>query len=160
MRFRITMAIAFAVVGLAALASPAAAAGTSPTMPTTAVSQVTSNALPSACGMSLCLGHGFFVVGNDYHAPDFKAQFIFQNDGNLVDYDENALPRWASHTANRGFECIFQNDGNLVVYNSIGQPLWASRTNGHPNDVLAIQNDGNVVIYNGNTPIWATHTRH
>ncbi len=39
---------------------------------------------------------------------------------------------------------LMQHDGNLVVYDPDGSPLWASGTDGHPGASLAIQDDGNL----------------
>jgi hypothetical protein len=51
-----------------------------------------------------------------------------------------------------------QTDGNLVLYDYQHHPVWASGTNGHPGAYLVIQKDGNAVIYKGITPLWATNT--
>ena len=40
---------------------------------------------------------------------------------------------------------IFQGDGNLVLYNLEGKPVWASNTTGTEVDKFVIQNDGNFV---------------
>jgi hypothetical protein len=56
-----------------------------------------------------------------------------QADGNLVVYDAQSRPQWASRTEGsgvaRGFSLAMQDDGNLVVYDSRGsQPLWSLGT--------------------------------
>ena len=52
-----------------------------------------------------------------------------------------------------------QRDGNLVVYNAQGRPVWASGTDGNPGSWLWVQNDGNLVIYRPDgAPIWASNT--
>jgi len=52
-----------------------------------------------------------------------------------------------------------QADGNLVMYDNQQKPLWASGVVGHPKAFLAVQDDGNAVIYDAtNNPIWATNT--
>jgi hypothetical protein len=155
LKFRIATAVAVAAAGLAVLASPAMASGS----PATPAHRIAA-AAASACGNpnNICLGHGFLPVGVRFVTA--KADLVFQNDGNLVDYDERGRARWASNTYLRGTEAIFQNDGNLVVYVASGR-LWASGTFGHPNDYLVIQGDGNVVIYDpGDRVLWATHTNH
>jgi hypothetical protein len=58
---------------------------------------------------------------------------------------------------------IIQPDGNLVIYNSQHKPIWASDTcQSHHKDYHAnMQSDGNLVIYNSdNHPLWATNTQH
>jgi uncharacterized protein YkwD len=55
-----------------------------------------------------------------------------------------------------------QGDGNLVIYDSQDHPTWASGTHDRgATDVTTImQSDGNLVIYNNSpiTSIWASHT--
>jgi hypothetical protein len=100
------------------------------------------------------------AVGHCYRTP--KACLIFQNDGNLVVYDENGVARWDSGTW--GFVdsyADFQTDGHLVIYARNGAPLWGSVTHGNPGATLWVQSDGNVVIYNrSGLPVWATNTDH
>ncbi|MFF4524497.1 protein kinase domain-containing protein [Streptomyces bluensis] len=83
-----------------------------------------------------------------------------QADGNLVIYDQDGKPRWASITKGEGNSARFQPDGNLVVYTSDGQALWASRTHGNPGAVLVFQADGNVLIKSGDTVLWAAGTEN
>jgi hypothetical protein len=154
-RIRITAAVVFALASLVVLASPAMASAP----PATPVHRIALGVPACQDPNNICLGHGTFPMGVFFLTA--KARFVFQGDGNLVDYDENGRARWASFTDGRGAICVFQNDGNLVVYNSAGNPLWNSVTNGHPNDYLVVQGDGNVVIYDpGDHPIWATNTNH
>jgi hypothetical protein len=55
--------------------------------------------------------------------------------------------------------CIMQNDGNLVIYDPQWTPLWASGSHGHRGSRLLVQDDGNVVIYRPDgRAVWATHT--
>jgi hypothetical protein len=62
------------------------------------------------------------------------AQFIMQNDGNLVLYSTFAGRTrvcWASGTNGRGGIFVeYQQDGNLVIYNASMRPVWASNTAG------------------------------
>jgi hypothetical protein len=100
--------------------------------------------------------------GQAVRSESFKANLVMQMDGNVVVYDENNRPRWASGTwGNPGATLRFQTDGNLVVYTASGLPIWASQTYGNSGARLEVQDDGNVVIYNRNgLPIWATGTHH
>jgi hypothetical protein len=55
-----------------------------------------------------------------------------QNDGNLVIYDANGNPTWASNTQFKGispYKLIMQTDRNLVIYDGNGKPTWATATN-------------------------------
>lgn len=100
------------------------------------------------------------TLPKNHHYQSQRADFVFQPDGNLVDYDETGTARWATGTEHRGYTAVFQKDGNLVVYNVDNQPLWASHTEHHTGAILAIQDDGNVVIYDGQYALWATGTNH
>jgi len=58
---------------------------------------------------------------------------IMQGDGNLVIYDPNDSPIWASNTEGKGtpkYKYIMQQDGNLVIYDKFQNPIWASNTRG------------------------------
>lgn len=58
---------------------------------------------------------------------------LMQNDGNLVVYDDNHSPLWASNTQGKGipkYRYVMQQDGNLVVYDQLNNALWASNTQG------------------------------
>lgn len=112
-------------------------------------------------------------MGVAFSSSTGKARFVFQYDGNLVDYDENNAPRWESRTANDqrpagdgGKSCSFQQDGNLVVYDAGSAAVFSSNTaddqqGGNGGRVLIIQDDGNVVIYNaGGVALWSTNANH
>ncbi|MFB2970221.1 S8 family serine peptidase [Aerosakkonema sp. BLCC-F183] len=63
--------------------------------------------------------------------------------------------QWITST---GYKFIFQNDGNLVLYNPQRKPIWATGTEGTGADRFSVQADGNVVLYDRNKPVWATDT--
>jgi hypothetical protein len=101
-----------------------------------------------------------------------------QDDGNLVIYNSQNQPIWASNTVsscgnnqtrpenslinnttmplgttikstNQCFSLNAQTDGNLVLYRkSNGQALWDTKTYGRNVNRTIFQNDGNLVIYN------------
>jgi hypothetical protein len=49
---------------------------------------------------------------------------------------------------------VMQGDGNLVAYDNEGHPQWASNTAGHPGAYLYVRNDGvSWIVYKGQ-PIW------
>lgn len=144
---RLAMSIACgAAMTLGALAAPATAT-------------TSSTARPARPHVGVIILPGT-TLPKDHHYQAQRADFVFQSDGNLVDYDETGHARWATGTDHRGETAVFQKDGNLVVYNRDGRPLWASHTERHSGAVLAIQDDGNVVIYDGQYPLWATGTNH
>ncbi len=61
-----------------------------------------------------------------------KSNFYFEADGNLVLYDKNKNPVWATETnkkENLPNKLVLQKDRNLVIYDSKGKALWSSRTN-------------------------------
>ncbi|MEY9891596.1 hypothetical protein ABIA35_005928 [Catenulispora sp. MAP12-49] len=143
---RAGVAFAVAAVALLAAAAPASADTGGKIQPGTPA--VTAGPA-SAADSVLCV------------STSGKATFVWQSDGNLVDYDETGVARWASNTAGRGASYVpLQTDGNSVIYDAAGNPIWTSDTAGHPNDYLICQDDGNVVITDGSTPLWATMTQH
>ncbi|MEE1783117.1 hypothetical protein PUR71_09330 [Streptomyces sp. SP17BM10] len=90
---------------------------------------------------------------------------VYQQDGNLVEYDLNGNPIWKTDTAGTApGKVIMQYDGNLVVYDAFQRPQWSSRTdNGCSPSAnwLRIQDDRNVVIYRPHgdgpwTPVWSS----
>ena len=72
-----------------------------------------------------------------------------QEDGNVVLYDRNSRPLWATNTGSliTPRELIMQTDGNLVLYSTDGQARWASNTWNNPGAFLDVQDDGNLVVY-------------
>jgi hypothetical protein len=56
------------------------------------------------------------------------------------------------------FRLVFQDDGNLVVYDNQNRALWASGTNGQAASQCIMQTDGNLVIYGYYNAIWASGT--
>src|SRR5919197_1433968 len=78
-----------------------------------------------------------------------------QQDGNLVLYEPEGQPVWASGTAGReGSRATMQEDGNLVLYAPTGDPVWASDTYGNDGAYLVLQDDRNLVIYGAdNAPL-------
>jgi hypothetical protein len=66
------------------------------------------------------------TITNDKSA----SRVSMQPDGNLVVYDGNNNPLFASNTSGNDFAyCRMQDDGNLVIYaNGTANPLWATNT--------------------------------
>jgi hypothetical protein len=73
---------------------------------------------------------------------------IMQRDGNVVLYDRNCQPLWATNTQGvTPRELTMEINGNLVLYSTDGRASWMSDTGTHPGAFLNIQDDGNLVIY-------------
>jgi hypothetical protein len=52
----------------------------------------------------------------------------------------------------------YQPDGNLVLYDNNKNPIWASGTGGYTHTHLHMQTDGNLVLYNGSSAVWHSNT--
>ena len=83
---------------------------------------------------------------------------------NSTDKTISLQPENKFYSPNKKYYVVFQDDGNLVVYENVYNNrskdpwIWCSGTAGNNNAVCKMQNDGNLVIYNGNDPIWHTFT--
>ncbi len=99
------------------------------------------------------------LPGQEAWSSDRRYHLTFQQDGNLVLYNNAGSVMWATQTNGApATELRMQPDGNLVMYGN-GQTLWASNTAGHPGAQLRVQDDGNVVIYSpGQQVLWATES--
>jgi hypothetical protein len=67
---------------------------------------------------------------------------------------------WSKGSGN-GYVIVMQIDGNLVLYNQNWQPVWASGTDYGSSKspyYLQMQSDSNLVIYGNSGPVWATGT--
>lgn len=54
-----------------------------------------------------------------------------------------------------GMTLAYQGDGNLVLYDAQGRPRWATGTHGHSAGYVEMQADGFLVVYDAaGTPIW------
>jgi len=139
---------------------------------------------------------GNFVIYAGYYGDKWTSmpfptgtgpyKLSMQTDGNLVSYDTNGQPTWASQTVGSGGVIVrMQDDGNLVIYNGEERATWASDTvqtwtdNLMQNDSLSnnhfiesesgqfrlvMQVDGNLVLYEQQfsgkpTQIWASNTQ-
>ncbi|MEV6618363.1 mannose-binding protein [Streptomyces sp. NPDC051051] len=85
-----------------------------------------------------------------------RIRMVMQTDGNLVVYNEQGKPLWASMTFGENHRAIFQADGNLVIHNGDDRPIWASKSHGHDNAQLVLRADAKVVILHNGTVIWST----
>lgn len=97
------------------------------------------------------LGRGQALV-----SANGRTKFLFDDDGNLVLY-EDGMMEWSSGTGGVGADrLIMQPDGDLVMYRSHpsgDEPIWSSESGGFPGAVLSVGDDGGVVIRRVDTPI-------
>lgn len=63
-----------------------------------------------------------------------------------------------THNRGFGCFVRMQGDGNLVVYDSNETPLWASNTVGRSNPTLQVEDSGDLVMYSGGRAVWRTNT--
>lgn len=159
------------MASLGAFAAPASASASAPASALSTTSHVTGGTVtPNGFGCyyifngqyACVLWDGATTAKGGFVSVGAKTDLVMQDDGNLVDYDENGRARWASGTVGRGDHAVMQSDGNFVVYTAAGSPVWASNTaRNNANAYLAVQQDGNIVIYNtANRAVWATGTNH
>nr|WP_315034114.1 hypothetical protein [uncultured Chryseobacterium sp.] len=101
-------------------------------------------------GQNLSFEKRYYSSNGDYY-------LVFQNDGNLVLYNERSSPLWSSNTEGRGNKAIFQPDGNLVVYDRANRPVFSADTYDKNAEKLIVQDDGNLVIYGSrDNALWAS----
>ncbi|MFD5571690.1 mannose-binding protein [Streptomyces cadmiisoli] len=85
-----------------------------------------------------------------------RIRMVMQTDGNLVVYNEQGKPVWASMTFGENHRAIFQTDGNLVIHNAADRPIWASRSHGNEGAQLVLRSDAEVVIVHNGRVVWST----
>jgi serralysin len=86
--------------------------------------------------------------GQSLRSPNQLHELIMQADGNVVLYNDQSQPLWATNTYGISpREFIMQADGNLVLYDTDDRPKWASNTSNQPGAFLNVQDDGNLVVY-------------
>ncbi|GJM35853.1 MAG: hypothetical protein DHS20C18_48540 [Saprospiraceae bacterium] len=105
--------------------------------------------------------------GEKLFSPNGSYYLLMQEDCNLMVYDKEGRPIWATMTQGngRGGKLVMQVDGNLVVYNKNNKQLWSSKT--HPDfdskfssaDMkpvkLVLENDGRLALYtSANKAVW------
>ena len=93
-------------------------------------------------------------------SADSRFTLLLQSDGNVVLYESDSQPVWATGTDGQAVsQATMQPDGNLVLYSSSGDAVWASETNGNEGAYLVLQDDRNLVIYTlDGSPLWASNT--
>jgi hypothetical protein len=100
------------------------------------------------------------VPNESLRSANGQFSLLLQQDGNLVLYEQETQPVWATGTDGQEIaRATMQQDGNLVLYTASGQAAWASETDGNEGAYLVVQDDRNVVIYSAaDDPLWATNT--
>ena len=90
-------------------------------------------------------------VGNDY-------TLLFSETGNLqLRSMASPTPLW--ETATTGERFVVQEDGNLVIYDLQGEPVWASDTAGHPDAVLVAGDNGSLEVVSADgVVLWKAST--
>lgn len=100
-------------------------------------------------GQSLQSANGFYTL-------------FMQDDGNLVLYEPNMVPRWSAASNGPIDAAVLQADGNFVVYRPGGEPAFSAGVWDYPGGAqarLVVQNDRNLVLYSGDgTAKWHTQT--
>lgn len=99
-------------------------------------------------------------VNESIASPNGLFSLVLQEDGNLVLYDQDQQPVWASGTDGQQVStATMQEDGNFVLSSPAGDPVWASDTYGNNRAYLVLQDDRNLVVYSAEgAPLWATNT--
>ncbi len=100
--------------------------------------------------MSTLFSGQSLLPGQSLQSDNQWFTLTMQSDGNVVLYNTQPKPLWATHTGPGQFTpsgLIMQTDGNLVLYDTSGQPHWESNTPGNPGAFLNVQDDGNLVVY-------------
>ncbi len=99
-------------------------------------------------------------VNDSLTSPSGEYLLTLQPDGNLVLYQQEHQPVWATGTDGQDVSTAsMQEDGNLVLYSSSGDAVWATETDGNAGASVVLQDDCNLVIYSSdNMPLWATNT--
>lgn len=83
-------------------------------------------------------------------SPDGRSFVVLQEDGNLVVYDNQSKPLWASGTIIHSL--VFGHDGFLVVRDQRDRVLWSSPQRG----TSCVFADSGLAIYDGGDLVWST----
>jgi hypothetical protein len=90
---------------------------------------------------------------------DGRFQFVHQNDGNVVLY-QNGVALWHAGTNGQSTSAlVMQADGNLVLYRPNGSAVWHTQTHGHSTGALVVADDGNLIVLGPNwSVLWQSYT--
>ena len=68
-------------------------------------------------------------VNGSILSPNGTYSLVLQGDGNLVLYQYNYTPFWASYTQGKQVaKAVMQADGNFMVYDTANNAIWNSMT--------------------------------
>jgi surface antigen len=86
-------------------------------------------------------------------SPQGRYRLVLQDDGNVVEVDQDGDPVWATGTSG---DTRLQLDpsGDLVVRDDTDAAQWSAGTS-TPGASLAVQDDGNIVLYVGEEAVWS-----
>merc|ERR1711924_49541 len=113
------------------------------------------------------------MANGSLYSESGEYRMTMQGDGNLVLYNSNDEPLWASGTnGDYGAHCILQKDGHFLIYTldedgrcscNPDDCIWKTDIYGDEHDFkhgwVEMQDDGNFVQYNKHgTPLWCTRT--
>ncbi|XP_031425707.1 mannose-specific lectin-like [Clupea harengus] len=101
---------------------------------------------------------GQLYPGDFLRSNNNAATATFTADGNFVVTTTKQVWETSS-AGNGGAFIIMQADGNLVIYDGNDTPIWASQTggNGGPASQLCLADDGHLQILDGGKLIWSRH---
>lgn len=94
-------------------------------------------------------------------SQDTQSVFAFLGDGNLMLFQNSRAVWDSQTSGRPATRLVFQNDGNLVLYDDSDHIWWQSGTSGSSANQLLLETTGNLVMYNsGFTAFWESHTHH
>lgn len=129
-------------------------------IPTTNLPSNTS--VPLASGnyyVNRYLFHDYVMhQGQELSTPDHTRRLVLQHDGNLVLYNQNNKPLWASGTNGKdGYLAVMQSNGALSIRNQNGKSIWSTKSGGKNGQRLTMHDNGRFYIYAGSNRIWKSH---
>jgi len=102
------------------------------------------------------LGIGEYITSDSL---SFKLLMDDDGNLKVIDGSDNDV-LWSTGQNIGGVRFLFQADGNGIDFDANGKLIWSTKTAGRPNSIMVIQNDGNLAIYDVQTgkTLWQTGT--
>jgi len=102
------------------------------------------------------MGKQYFIESHNLDTDKNHAKVVHMNEYTLYLGDSIQSP-------NKKYDLIFQQDQNLVLYENVGDgkpriPKWATATDNTGANRIVFQGDGNIVAYEGNDYKWESGT--